>query len=157
MHLVQVAIQHGVYPTLALIAFTSALVPPISVELLVLGLTATLPSPNLILLVAVATGGQMAGKSTMYWIGRRSARLTGRYAKAIERWGHRFRASKGRVRTLVFVSSISGLPPFYVVSTLAGAFRTSFASFVLVGSTGRFLHFGVIGLLPLLFKSLAHW
>jgi membrane protein YqaA with SNARE-associated domain len=155
MHLVHVALALGVYPTLALVAFAGALFPPISVELAVVGLAAALPSPDILLLAAVATGGQMAGNSAMYSIGRRGVGLTGKYAKALERWGHRLRGSRRSVRAVVFFSSVSGLPPFSVISTLAGTFRTSFTSFVLVGSTGRFLHFGAIILLPLLLRSLA--
>jgi membrane protein YqaA with SNARE-associated domain len=91
----------------------------------------------------------------MYWVGRKGCDLAStRYAHAIERWGHRFR-SGGRAGVLVFLSSASGLPPFYVISTLAGVFRTSFLGFVLAGTAGRFLHFLVLAFAPLLFSALA--
>lgn len=149
------ALEHGAYVTLAVVSFVSAIFPVVNAELAMVGLVAALPNPNLLPLVAVATGAQMAGKSMMYWLGRRGGRLTtGRYARAMERWGHRFRGSSWGVGALVFVSSVSGLPPFYLISTLAGAFRTSFASFLVVGSAGRFVHFTALGLFPAAIRSI---
>ena len=55
------------------------------------------------------------------------------------------RGSRKSVGGLVFLSSASGLPPFYVISTLAGALRVSFAAFILVGTAGRFLRFAAVG------------
>ena len=108
------------------------------------------------MLVLVTTAAQMAGKCTMYWVGRKGAVLASpRYAVAIERWGHRFRGSGRRAGVLVFMSSASGLPPFYVISTLAGAFRTSFVAFLIAGTAGRFLHFAVLAFAPLIVSALA--
>jgi membrane protein YqaA with SNARE-associated domain len=155
MDYLQVALEHGAYVTLAVVSFVSAIFPVINAELAMVGLVAALPNPNVLPLVAVATGAQMIGKSMMYWVGRRGSRLaSGRYAQAMDRWEHRFRGSARRVGLLVFVSSASGLPPFYLISTLAGTFRTSFSSFLLMGSAGRFLHFAALGLFPGAIKSL---
>lgn len=156
MDFVHLALQHGVYATLAVIAFVSAVFPLVNAELAVLGFAAALPHPNLLMLVVVATGAQMAGKCTMYWVGRRGTVLASpRYAAAIERWGHRFRGSGPRAGALVFLSSASGLPPFYVISTLAGAFRTSFVAFLIAGTAGRFLHFAVLAFAPLILSAIA--
>jgi membrane protein YqaA with SNARE-associated domain len=156
MDFVHLAIEHGAYLTLGVVAFVSAVFPLVNAELAVVSLAAALPHPNILLLVSVATCAQMAGKSTMYWVGRRGSRAGGgRYAQAIERWGHRFRGSRKSVGTLVFLSSASGLPPFYVISTLAGAFRTSFLVFILVGTAGRFIRYAALGLFPFALKSIA--
>jgi membrane protein YqaA with SNARE-associated domain len=156
MNFVHVAVEHGAYLTLAAIAFVSAVFPLVNAELAVVGLAATLPQPNLLLLVMVATAGQMAGKCTMYWVGRRgSALASARYTHAIERWGDRFRGSRATAGVLVFLSSASGLPPFYLISTLAGAFRTSFAAFILAGTAGRFLRFTALAFAPELARMLA--
>ena len=156
MDFLQVATEHGAYVSVAVISFVSAVFPLINAELAVVGLAAAVPNANLLLLVSVATVAQMAGKSAMYWLGRKGTALaSGRYAAAVERWGHRFRGSRKSVGTLMFVSSASGLPPFYLISTLAGAFRTSFAGFLLVGFAGRFLRFAVVGLSPYAVRSIA--
>ncbi len=156
MQILQLAAQHGPYAALAVASYVSAVVPFISAEVAVLGLVAGLPHPNLILLVAVATAAQMGGNSTMYWLGRRASGVGGgRFARVVDRWGHHFRGSSRSVRSLVFVSSASGLPPFSIVSTLAGRFRTNFVAYILVGSIARFLRFAVIGLFPLAVKWIA--
>jgi membrane protein YqaA with SNARE-associated domain len=148
--------DHIPYVALALTSFVSAVFPLVSAEIAVATMAAVLPEANLLLLVAVATGAQMVGKSVMYWIGRQASSLAGRrHADAVERWGDRFRKSPASVGLLIFLSSASGLPPFYVVSTLAGAFRTSFAAFILLGTAGRFLHFTVVGLVPAAAKWMA--
>jgi membrane protein YqaA with SNARE-associated domain len=155
MDFVQLATDHGAYVTLAVVSFLSAVFPLVNAELAVVGLAAGMPGANILLLVAVATGAQMVGKSTMYWLGRRGSAVTrGKYAQAIERWGHRFRGSGRSVSALLFVSSASGLPPFYVISALAGVFKTSFLGFLLVGTAGRFLRFTAVGLSPLVFRTL---
>jgi membrane protein YqaA with SNARE-associated domain len=50
--------------------------------------------------------------------------------------------------TVVFVSSLVGFPPFYLVSVAAGALEMAFGPFLALGSVGRLLHFGVIAWLP---------
>ncbi len=155
MDILHLATQHGAYVSLALVSFVSAVFPLVNAELAVVALAAALPSPNLFLLVLVATGAQMAGKSTMYWLARTGARSArNRYPGAVERWGDRFRGSRKSVAGLLFVSSASGLPPFYLISALAGTFRTSFAAFLLVGTAGRFLRFATLGLFPVVVKSI---
>jgi membrane protein YqaA with SNARE-associated domain len=157
MDFVHLAVEHGAYLTLAVVAFVSAVFPVVNAELAVVGLAAALPHPNLLLLVMVATGGQMAGKCTMYWLGRTGTGLIGaRYTEAIERWGHRFRGSGRSVGALVFLSSASGLPPFYLISALAGTFRTNFIAFILAGTAGRFLRFAVLALMPHVANALSH-
>jgi membrane protein YqaA with SNARE-associated domain len=153
---VQVALDHGAYVSVAVISLVSAVFPIINAELAVVGLAAAVPNTNVFLLVSIATAAQMAGKSAMYWLGRKGTSVAStRYAAAIERWGHRFRGSRKSVGTLMFVSSASGLPPFYLVSTLAGAFRTSFLAFFALGFAGRFIRFAVLGLSPAAVKSIA--
>lgn len=155
MDILHLATQHGAYVTLAAVSLLSAVFPLVNAELAVVGLAAGMPSPNLLLLVTVATAAQMVGKSVMYWVGRRASRLgTGSHSGFVARWGHRFQGSGRSVGLLVFLSSASGLPPFYAVSTLAGVFGTNFTAFILAGTAGRFLRFGALGLFPLAIKSI---
>ena len=146
----------GGYFWVAVLSFISAVFPLVSAEVVVLGLAAASPTPNVILLAAVATAAQMAGKSTMYWVGARAVGHTpARYRVTMDRWEQRFRAARGRVGSIVFVSSMSGLPPFYVISTLAGAFRTSFLTFLIAGTIGRFVRFTSLAWLPAVVRFMA--
>ena len=91
-------VEHGGYLWCAVLSFISAVFPLVSAEVVVLGLAAASPAPNVILLAAVATAAQMAGKSTMYWVGARAVSHTpARYRVAMVRWEERFRTARGRV------------------------------------------------------------
>jgi membrane protein YqaA with SNARE-associated domain len=99
--------------------------------------------------VLAMTAGQMTGKSFMYWVGRRA---TGRHASRanalMERWRGRFQSSPRSAQTLVFLSSLVGIPSFYVIAIAAGTLRIAFGRFLAVGTSGRLLHFGVVALAP---------
>jgi len=132
------------------LCFLSGICPFVNSEIVVLSLVATTSGSHRILAIVVAaTAGQMAGKSVMYWLGRGAGQVTGEgRRRAIERWRGRFERAPGTIVSFVLLSAITGIPPFYVVATLAGAFRTSFAVFLAVGATGRFLRFGLLALFP---------
>ena len=156
MELLEAAAANGSYFWEAVLSFISAVFPLVSAELVVLGLAAATPTPNVILLAAVATAAQMAGKSTMYWLGARAVTHTPeRYRPTMERWERRFRHARGRVGSIVLVSSMAGLPPFYVISALAGAFRTSFLTFLIAGTAGRFVRFASLAWFPGLVRFIA--
>jgi membrane protein YqaA with SNARE-associated domain len=49
---------------------------------------------------------------------------------------------------LVFVSSLAGIPPFYVMSLVAGALRMNFMLYLATSTAGRLLRFGALVSLP---------
>ena len=55
--------------------------------------------------------------------------------------------------TILFASAFAGLPPFYLTSITAGMTQFGFTRFVLLGTLGRFLRFGLVALLPLLART----
>lgn len=57
---------------------------------------------------------------------------------------------------LVFISAVFGVPPFYVITILAGVFRLRFGRFVAIGICGRLLHFGALVSIPHLGIRLFH-
>jgi membrane protein YqaA with SNARE-associated domain len=63
-------------------------------------------------------------------------------------WTERFEAAAPGPFTLVFVSSALGIPPFYVVSILAGALQIQFSRFLGAGLCGRLVRFGLLALIP---------
>jgi membrane protein YqaA with SNARE-associated domain len=46
------------------------------------------------------------------------------------------------------VSAVTGFPPFYIISIVAGALRISYVVFLIVGSLGRLAHFALFALVP---------
>mgnify|MGYP006278199307 CR=1 FL=1 len=132
---------------------TSALLPWVNGEAILVSLVA-LSDTDPTLLSVVATVGQMTGKSIMYFVGWRTGALpkastSGRW-QAVHRW---FAQSRWRRWATILVSATLGLPPFYLVSILAGALKMGFGGFLVLGLIGRFLHFEGIALFPLLFKQ----
>ena len=128
----------------------SAIFPWLSAELIVLSLPAVATTRTaLFILVVLATAGQMTGKCVVYWIGRKGNRaLPGRPGQALRRWRERLERQPSKAAALVLVSSIVGLPPFYIMTLLAGAMKMNFPLFLTVGTAGRLLRFGVLVLLP---------
>jgi membrane protein YqaA with SNARE-associated domain len=100
----------------------SALVPWINAEVILLAFAATAGSwTELAALVLVTTAGQMLGKCVLYGVARgTSHRRVGRSDDKVERWRRRLATSRRGSLALVFVSSVVGIPPFYIVTMLAG-------------------------------------
>jgi len=126
----------------------SALVPWVNAEVLLLSMMPFVRSwGDAAVLVVVATAGQITGKVAIYWLGRVAgdAGVTGaRYQPVVERWRERMTRRPGSAVSLLFFSATVGVPPFYVLTALAGALRVRFAAFVAAGTIGRLLHFGLI-------------
>jgi membrane protein YqaA with SNARE-associated domain len=112
---------------------------------------------HLAALVVLASAGQMLGKCVLYWAGRGVIPLKGgRVGRTLVAWRGRFEKSSSKQMGLVFVSSALGIPPFYVITILAGAFHVRFARFIAVGTCGRLLRFGALIFVPHLGIRLFH-
>jgi membrane protein YqaA with SNARE-associated domain len=105
-------------------------------------------------LVVAAATGQMIGKTAMYFAGRGALLIPGeRMQRRIQQATERYRA-KGEIGgALVFLSSASGFPPFYIVSIAAGMLKYPLPPFLVLGLAGRFIRFSVAVFLPQLLKG----
>jgi membrane protein YqaA with SNARE-associated domain len=148
----------GLMASCYLLSIVSALVPWVNGEILLLSMTVFARSPvHLAGLVLLASAGQMTGKCLLYWAGRGAIPMKqGRIAKILNSWKERFERSSKKTMGLVFVSAVFGIPPFYVITILSGAFRLSFSQFIAVGTCGRLLHFGMLVLIPPIGRNLFH-
>jgi membrane protein YqaA with SNARE-associated domain len=128
----------------------SAVVPWVNAEVIVLSLPALASSRwALLVLVLVATAGQMTGKLVIYWAGRGGARMPSpKVAAALDTWAPRFSAGGGRAAGLIVLSSAVGIPPFFVTTLLAGAVRMDMTTFLVAGTCGRIMRFGTLVLAP---------
>ena len=140
----------GVHLSCFALSIVSALVPWVNGEVLLLSLSALVTSPlHLAALVILASAGQMLGKCVLYWAGRGVIPLKGgRVSRIIDSWRGLFERASTRQMGLVFVSSALGIPPFYVITILAGAFRIRFGRFIAVGTCGRLVRFSTLILVP---------
>lgn len=105
-------------------------------------------------LALAATFGQMLGKIAIFMLGRQSMEwgwLQRRMARHnVEKYVVMLHEAAARRRlavdAIVFVSASVGIPPFAVISLLAGQVKMSLARFLVIGSVGRFLRFAAVAL-----------
>ena len=123
----------------------SGVVPVVNAELLVMAAAAAVPLAGLPLIVAVATGGQMLGKTTLFALARWVPRKLPKKARAaLDRASGKVAGHKRGPASLIFASAASGFPPFYGVSLACGALGMSLKTFVIIGCAGRALRFGTL-------------
>jgi membrane protein YqaA with SNARE-associated domain len=126
----------------------AGLVPVVNAEIFLVAVAAMASRATLPWIVVMAALGQMVAKVALYLAGRGVVRLPVRRAAAsleavrarVERWRSR--------DLLVLVSAVTGVPPFYAMSLLAGSLRFPLARFVALGLAGRLLRFAAIVELP---------
>lgn len=134
----------------------SAIVPVANAEVYLVGVALTTDSPPLLLALAAASG-QVLGKMAFYLLGRgvidvsrlrRHARTGGRWTArmaGVTAWCGQHPWGPSAV---TLVSAAAGLPPFAVVSVLAGTLRMRWWLFALCGLVGRFVRFLAVLLAP---------
>jgi membrane protein YqaA with SNARE-associated domain len=138
--------------SLFLIGVASALIPLVNIEAY-LGVRGAVASVSGIwVLSLVAAAGQMLGKVVWYYLGA-SALSWGWVRKRVEQPKNAARLELWRSRTherpvvagsLVLLSAFSGVPPFAVLSVLAGQLRMSLTLFLALGLAGRWLRFAAV-------------
>lgn len=140
----------GIYGCAFVVCLVSGFFPVVNAELSMIALVMLAPESNhFVLLVFLGTLGEVTAKCGMYWAARGVFNLSlARYQQRIEKWRSRFTGAEPGLSFFVFVSAVVGIPPFFVTAILAGTFRVPFVRFFVVGLTGRFVRFTLIGLFP---------
>lgn len=136
--------QAGPAAATFVVSLAGAVVPFISTEAFLLAVVALAPADGPVWTLAiVAAAGQMAGKSVLYWSADAAARCS--------RWHGTDHAGLARMRGrlasmspivaggFIFVSAAGGIPPFILVTIIAGAARVRFLPFLAAGLAGRLL------------------
>ena len=135
------------------VALASAFLPFIPIEAY-LGAAVSESGQAWWALAAAATAGQMIGKIVIFLAGRQSmewAWLRRRLARYdVDKYVVRMQEAAERRRLavdgIVFLAASVGLPPFAVISLLAGQVGMSLPRFLLIGSVGRMIRFGAVAL-----------
>lgn len=130
----------------------SAVLPWMNAELLMVALLpAASARGELAALAMIATAGQMAGKTLIYWGARGGTDVfaRGRLIAQMDRWRPAL-AVPSRAVPLLFASSAIGFPPLFALTILAGSVQLPFRLFFLASAVGRIIHFGAIALVPAL-------
>lgn len=131
------------------VCVAGAIVPFINTEIYLLSAVALSPPAYVVPLVVVATLGQMTGKVVMFYGGAGVRRVRSR---RVRRGARRLRKSLEHrpwmARGVLFSSATLGLPPLYVVSVVCGTIGMHVATFFLIGTAGRLIHFAAVALVP---------
>ena len=147
----------GIHAGAFVVCLVSGVFPLVNAEIFLAALViAVAPShPELFLIALMGTLGQVVAKSAMYWGARGLWNLPlQKYEEKMARWRGRFTRSEPGLSLFIFVSAFSGLPPFFVVSILAGLFKIPFLRFIAAGMIGRFLRFSIVVWAPALVMDL---
>lgn len=134
---------------ITVLGFVSALFPLVNVEAVLVVRAAVASVDDVWLLALAAAIGQMVGKVLWYFLG--ASALNWRWIRRkVERPKNAARLEVWRARThdrpvlaglLVLVSAITGLPPFAILSVIAGQLRMSLWLFCSLGLLGRWVRF----------------
>lgn len=143
----------GIYLGTFLFSLAGGVIPFLNVEAYLLSVSMLSPQTGMLPVAAAAALGQMTAKSLLYLAGRGLLKLPFKRASdRIRKATARLAGAEGGAMTLVLVSAVTGIPPFYGVSLAAGVLRLRFGRFFFAGCGGRFLRFAAVFVLPRLFS-----
>jgi membrane protein YqaA with SNARE-associated domain len=141
----------GLYGGTLVVCFLSGLIPVINAELFLVGVSKfAVSSPTQLPGVVIAAAvGQMTAKVILYYAGMGLVELPrGRFKTQIEKARGKLASWQKRPYFIMAVSACFGLPPFLLVSIVAGALGIRFRAFAAIGLVGRALRFGFFAVLP---------
>jgi len=149
----------GPHAATLIIGFVSALVPIVNIELFLLAAGTVASGSFPVWTLGVSAGfGQMVGKCIPYW-GARAAINSQVGRKFSSERVDALRRRMGAMNPWVlsgfnFVSALIGVPPFLLVSVLAGIIEMGFWQFAATGLTGRVIRLVAIVTFPHAIKGL---
>lgn len=136
------------------VAATSSLFPVSPVEPWLIGVATVAPGWLIAPLIVLVTVSSMAAKSVVFLGGRKvEASFKGRTRQRFEQLRVRVADRPRLQRGTLFLSSVVGFPPFYVITALCGTLKMPFRQFILLATTGRAIRFATLMLAPQLFKT----
>jgi membrane protein YqaA with SNARE-associated domain len=135
-----------------LLAFGSGIIPFVfNMELYLLAV-ATLSDASPIAIVGLATTGQTIAKLLLYLVGNGALNIKWVKRSAASNAAEAFAKRRGSSLSIVAFSAVTGFPPLYGVSLVAGALRLPLTAFTIIIVVGRLIRFGSIYLIPGLFR-----
>lgn len=139
----------GIYLASFVIGFVSGLIPFVNSELYLIAVSPMVARPALVPIALLSAFGQLLAKTVLYYAGRGVFTINmGRYKSKVEAVQEKFERWQNKSDLLIFVSATVGLPPFYVVSFVAGALRLNVVKFFITGLLGRSIRFAIIVYFP---------
>lgn len=123
----------------------SGFIPFVNAEVVVAGAAVAAPPGYMIPVIVVCSVGQMLAKVALYagmrWL---PERLPAKATERLDRASEKVKNLEQAGLTLVLISAVVGLPPFYLISLAAGAMKLSLTGFIVTGTVGRGVRFAII-------------
>lgn len=131
------------YAVSVVVSIVSGLVPVVNIEAYLVSVALFAPQAGFPV-VLIATLGQMIAKYVLYVSGRDGLRpRAGRHAERLERAGTQLREHRLGTFTVVALSALLGVPPFYAISIMAGVLRLPLPRFMVVAGLCRVVRFAL--------------
>ena len=137
--------SQGMYLASLIVGGVGGIIPLVNVELFLLAVIPLVNATSLLPIALLAALGQMIAKYILYHTG------IGFVALNKEKHRRRLQAAQEKIKkwqdkalSLVFFSSITGVPPFYAVSIAAGTLKLELLRFLALGMLGRSIRFVAI-------------
>jgi membrane protein YqaA with SNARE-associated domain len=137
----------GIYGGTFVVSAISGVFPLLNSELFLAGLVrfAVDRATQLPGIVIAASTGQMVAKIGLYFAGRRMLeQASGRHQDKIDLVRRKLESWKNKPYVIYGISSVVGLPPFFLTVLAAGAMKIRFRVFLVVGLLGRHLRFAIL-------------
>jgi len=148
------ATPSGTWLTTLGISLLSGLIPFINIETYLVAVAALTPS-HAWPVILITTLGQMVAKVILYQGGKHGLRpRAGRFRDKLERAESAMRRHPAGPDAVVVASALTGFPPFYGVSVMAGVLEIPLARFLLVATPPRLVRFAAVFFAPRLVKQL---
>jgi membrane protein YqaA with SNARE-associated domain len=148
------ATPSGTWLTTLGVSLLSGLIPFINIETYLVAVAALTPSHGWPVIL-ITTLGQMVAKIILYQGGKHGLRpRAGRFRDKLERAENAMRRHSAGPDAVVLASALTGFPPFYGVSVMAGVMQIPLARFLLVATPPRLLRFAAVFYAPRLVKHL---
>ncbi len=137
----------GLYGGTFVVSAIAGVLPLVNTEVFLVGLVriAVDRKTQLPAIVVAAATGQMLAKIGLYYAGLGMLELPrGRYKAKIEAARDKLERWRARPYAIYAVSSVVGLPPFFLTVLAAGAMKIRFHAFLWIGLAGRLVRFAVL-------------
>jgi membrane protein YqaA with SNARE-associated domain len=148
--------EHGIHLATFVVCLVSAFIPIINAELFLIGFSSLITPAEVPAVIILATCGQMLAKSTLYLAGRGVIKLPKRkrLGAKLKKIQAKLGKHKGKTAAFLFVSALTGVPMFYLVSIVSGSLKLNFPFYFFFGASGRLLRFAIVIIFPQLIKEL---
>ncbi len=139
----------GIYAASFVVGFVSGLVPFINSEVYLVAVSTMVGRQALLPVALLSAAGQMVAKTIIFYAGRGVFKINmGKLEKKIEAVQKKFQDWEKKADVLMLISASVGMPPFYVVSFVAGGLKLHYIRFLIAGITGRSIRFAAIVYFP---------